>query len=164
MNWDNIFIGIGSNMGNRKDNCNQGINALKKIKEINIIQCSSFYKTEPVGGPKQNWFINCVVKAETSLLPEKLLSCLKKLEVKMGRVQSVKWGARIIDFDILFFGDKIVETPSLKIPHPLNHKRRFVLEPMGEIAPDVVHPVFKKSINELKMNPECMNQKVGFYE
>ena len=161
--YSNVFIGIGSNLGNAKENCLQGINKLKESNKIEIINCSSFYKTEPVGGPEQDWFINCVVEAETSLLPENLLFHLKDMETKMGRVQSVKRGPRVIDYDILFFDNKIIDTSHLKIPHPLNHERRFVLEPMGEIAPDLVHPVLKKSINELKKSRLCENQRVELY-
>ena len=102
----NVFIGIGSNLCNAKENCLQGINKLKESNEIEIIHCSSFYKTEPIGGPEQGWFVNCVVEAETSLSPENLLFYLKDMETKMGRVQSIKWGPRVIDYDILFF-DKL---------------------------------------------------------
>ena len=156
----NVFIGIGSNLGNAKENCLRGINKLKESNKIEMVHCSSFYKTEPVGGPGQDWFINCVVKAKTSLSPENLLFYLKNMETKMGRVHSVKWGPRVIDYDILFIDNKIIDTSNLKIPHPLNHERRFVLEPMGEIAPDLIHPVLKKSINELKKSILCDNQRV----
>lgn len=162
--YDNVFIGIGSNLGNAKENCRQSINALNKTKEIEIIQCSSFYKTEPVGRPEQNWFINCVVEAKTSLSPENLLFYLKELESKMGRVQTIKWGPRVIDFDILFFNNKIIDTLNLKIPHPLNHKRGFVLEPMGEIAPDLIHPVLNKSVKELKEDIDFEKQRISLYE
>lgn len=161
--YHNVFIGIGSNLGSAKENCQQGINSLKETKKIDIIQCSSFYKTEPVGMQEQNWFINCVVEAKTLLSPENLLFLLKELESKMGRVQTIKWGPRVIDFDILFFDNKIIDTLYLKIPHPLNHKRRFVLEPMGEIAPDLVHPVLNKSIKELKKDIAFVKQKIRLY-
>lgn len=160
--YQNVFIGIGSNLGNPEENCRRGIVALNNIKSVNIIQCSSFYKTEPVGyaKPKQNWFINCVAKVETSLSPEHLLSCLQGLEIKMGRVKSMKWGDRIIDFDILLFDDKIIDKPDLKIPHPLYQERRFVLEPMVEIASGRRHPILKKSIKELNEDIDHENQKI----
>ena len=158
-----VFIGIGSNLSNAKENCLQGISKLNKSNEIKVIHCSSFYKTEPVGEPRQDWFINCVVEAETLLSPENLLLYLKGLETEMGRFSYVKWGPRVIDFDILFFDNKIIDTCDLKIPHPLNHERRFVLEPMGEIAPDLIHPVLKKSINELKKSILCENQRIELY-
>ena len=161
--WNNVFIGIGSNLGNAKENCLQGISKLEESKEIKVIRHSSFYKTEPVERPNQNWFVNCVVESETSLSPENLLFYLKNLEVEMGRVQSIKWGPRVIDFDILFFDNKIIDTSDLKIPHPLNHERRFVLEPMDEIAPGLIHPVLKKSINELKKSILCENQRIELY-
>jgi len=162
--YNNVFIGIGSNLGNATENCLKGIGELRESDKIEIIHCSSFYKTEPVGGPEQEWFINCVVKTETSLAPENLLFYLKKLESEMGRVQSLKWGPRVIDFDVLFFDNKILDTFNIKIPHPLNHKRRFVLEPMAEIAPTFVHPVLNRSIDELKKDISCENQRVELYK
>jgi 2-amino-4-hydroxy-6-hydroxymethyldihydropteridine diphosphokinase len=161
--FNNVFIGIGSNLANAKENCLQGIIKLKETKVIDVIRCSSFYKTEPVGGPEQGWFVNCVVKTGTSFSPKNLLLYLKELEIKLGRIQSTRWGPRVIDFDILFFDDEIIDTHHLKIPHPLNHQRRFVLEPMDEIAPDLIHPRLKKSINELKKSISCENQKVERY-
>lgn len=162
--WENVFIGIGSNLGNAKEKCKQGIIALDKKKEIDIIQCSPFYKTEPLGGPEQGWFINCVVEIKTLLSPENLLSYLKNLEIQMGRTKSIRWGPRTIDFDILFLNDKVIDMPDLKIPHPLSHKRLFVLEPMGEIAPDLIHPVFNKSIRDLKKEMSFANQKIEIYK
>ncbi len=161
--WHNVFIGIGSNLGNAKENCQQGIIALRQKKEIDFIRSSFFYKTEPLGGPKQDFFINCVVEIKTLLPPENLLSFLKNLEKRMGRVKSIKWGPRVIDFDILFFNDKVIDSPHLKIPHPLSHKRKFVLEPLGEIAPDLIHPVFNKSIKELKKDIAFVKQKIEIY-
>ena len=162
--YQNVYIGIGSNLDNAKENCQQGIIELGEIKKIKSIQCSFFYKTEPVGGPKQDWYINCITEIETSLSPEDLLICLQKLEKKMGRVKSIKWGPRNIDFDILFFDNKIINTRHLKIPHPLNQERRFVMEPMEEIAPDMIHPVLKKNMKELKKNATCLNQKIELYQ
>jgi 2-amino-4-hydroxy-6-hydroxymethyldihydropteridine diphosphokinase len=162
--WHNVFIGIGSNLGSAKKNCQRGINALKKKKEIDFVQCSLFYETEPIGGPEQPPFINCVAEIKTTFLPKDLLEYLKELETKMGRVKTIHWGPRVIDFDILFFGNLIIDTINLKIPHPLCHKRRFVLEPMGEIAPNLIHPVLKKSIRELKNLISSSKEEVKIYK
>jgi len=160
----NVFIGIGSNIGNAKKNCQRGINALKRKKEIDFVQCSLFYQTKPIGGPGQPLFVNCVAEIKTTLLPSSLLAYLKKLETKMGRVKTVQWGPRIIDFDILFFGDLIIDTINLKVPHSLCHERRFVLEPMGEIAPNLIHPVLNKSIRELKNHIASAQKEVKIYK
>ena len=162
--WHNVFIGVGSNIGNAKKNCQRGINALKRKTEIDIVQCSLFYQTKPVGGLEQPLFVNCVAEIKTALLPINLLLYLKELETKMGRVKTAKWGARVIDLDILFFDNLIIDTTNLKIPHSLCHKRRFVLEPMGEIAPDLIHPVLNKSIRELKKFIASDQQEVCIYK
>jgi len=110
---------------------------------------SSLYKTEPVGGKDQPWFVNCVVEVRTVLKPRLLLSELKKIESDMGRQPAEKWGPRVIDLDILFYGQEIIREDDLTIPHPELHKRRFVLEPLNEIAPYIIHPVFGISVKGL---------------
>jgi len=142
------YIGIGSNLGDRKANCEKSI-ALLKQKGIKVLKRSSFYETEPWGIKEQPKFINMVIEIETNLGPEELLRTLKEIEVAMGRVKNVKWGARIMDLDILLYEEMIIKTPLLEIPHPYMKDREFVLKPLFEIAPDRVHPVFKKSIKEL---------------
>ena len=106
-------------------------------------------ETEPWGVRDQPKFINMAAKMETSLGPEKLLNILKKIEVEMGRIPTIRWGPRVIDLDILFYDDLIMKTPDLEIPHPGIKDREFVLRPLAEIAPDKVHPVLKKSVKEL---------------
>jgi 2-amino-4-hydroxy-6-hydroxymethyldihydropteridine diphosphokinase len=142
------YIGIGSNLGNRRENCEKAISLLIK-KGIKITKRSSFYETEPWGMKDQPKFINMAVEVETLLKPEELLKTLKKIEIEIGRYRGKRWGPRVIDLDILFYNDMIIKTPELEIPHPLTQEREFVLKPLSEIAPDKIHPVLNKSIKEL---------------
>ncbi|MCX7792956.1 MAG: 2-amino-4-hydroxy-6-hydroxymethyldihydropteridine diphosphokinase [Thermodesulfovibrionales bacterium] len=143
-----VYIGIGSNLGNREENCLRAIR-LMEGRGIRVLKRSSLYETEPWGVTDQPLFINMVIEAETDLKPEELLSELKSIECIMGRVETIKWGPRIIDLDILFYNDLILKSPELKIPHPYIQERSFVLKPLSEIAPDLEHPILKKRIREL---------------
>jgi 2-amino-4-hydroxy-6-hydroxymethyldihydropteridine diphosphokinase len=151
-----VYIGIGSNLGSPRKNCEDAINAIKELPEIVLKASSSFYKTEPLGIEDQNWFINSTILIETSLEPSKLLDCLLAIEEKMGRIRKKKWGPRVIDLDILFYDNLILDRPKLKIPHPELTHRRFVLAPLAEIAKDFIHPQENKSVGillkELKDN------------
>ncbi|MBI5212770.1 MAG: 2-amino-4-hydroxy-6-hydroxymethyldihydropteridine diphosphokinase [Nitrospirae bacterium] len=149
-----VYIGIGSNIGNRRANCAKAIEELKS-KGITVEKISSMHETEPWGLKEQPKFINMAVEAETSMSPEELLSVLKCVEKNMGREDAVKWGPRIIDLDILFYDDVVINMEHLQIPHPLLHKRDFVLLPLSEIAPDKLHPVLKKTVIQLKEEPAC---------
>ena len=111
--------------------------------------CSSLFKTEPVGVTEQDWYVNCISQVTTTQHPSQLLKGLMKIESAMGRVRKKRWEARIIDLDILMFGQEIIESNNLVIPHPLLHKRRFVLEPLVQLAPDLVHPALKLTIRQL---------------
>ncbi len=153
-----VYIGIGSNLGNRRENCLHAIELLQK-KGIIVTKRSSLYETEPWGVKDQPRFINMAVEIDTSLEPKELLKILKNIEKELGREKSSKWGPRIIDLDILLFDDIILNKDNLKIPHPLMHKRDFVLRPLCEIAPDVYHPLLKMRMYELmqkihKKSPE----------
>ena len=143
-----IYIGIGSNLGNREENCGKAVEVLSQ-RGIRVVRASSMIETEPWGVRQQPRFINMAVEAETSLGPEELLAVLKDIEDELGRVPDVRWGPRTIDLDILLYGDLVMKTPELEIPHPGMKDRDFVLRPLAEIAPDMVHPVLKKSIREL---------------
>jgi len=143
-----VYIGIGSNLGHRKTNCLKAIEYLKK-SGIHIVRQSSMIETEPWGVKDQPEFINMVVEAETELSPDDLIRQLKECEQAMGRVQSHRWGPRLIDLDILFYDDLVLETEELKIPHPEVQNREFVLRPMCELAPEMKHPVLGKSMKEL---------------
>lgn len=142
------YIGIGSNLGEREENC---LTAIKLLGDSGLIikKQSSMYETAPWGVEEQPGFINMAIEIETSLEPERLLQVLKGVEQEIGRQESYRWGPRIIDLDILLYADIIINSPILQIPHPLMHQRGFVLKPMSEIAPDVLHPVIKKTIGKL---------------
>jgi len=115
-----------------------------------VIALSSLFKTEPQGVTGQDWYANCVVKIRTKLTPPELLQSLMNIELDMGRRRKKKWEARIIDLDILLFNQEIISSESLSIPHPLLHERRFVLEPLAELAPDLIHPILKLTVITLK--------------
>ncbi len=144
-----VFIGLGSNMGNRNENLQTACEHILAIQGIQPLRCSRFYETAPVGGPPQPVFLNAAFGITTTLSPRQLLERFQYIETLMGRVRTVKWGPRIIDIDILLYGDEIVDDDRLTIPHPLMHTRLFVLEPLVEIAPDVVHPGSQKTIFQL---------------
>jgi len=142
-----VYLGLGSNLGDRERNL---LDAVERLgKEVVIEQISSPYDTEPVGYDNQPRFLNAVVKCETKLTPDKLLAFVKQIEVDLGREATFKDGPRIIDIDILLHGDVVMDTPSLTIPHVRYAERAFVLVPLAEVAPDVVCPLKHKSIMEL---------------
>ncbi len=142
------YIGIGSNLGKREENCLHAIELLQR-REIIVKKRSALYETEPWGITKQPRFINMAVEIETRLEPKDLLGVLKEIEKVMGREKSPKWGPRIIDLDILLFDDMVLKEDELEIPHPLMHERDFVLRPLCEIAPDKIHPLLKMRICDL---------------
>ena len=143
-----VYIGIGSNLGDRHRNCLRAIELLRQ-NGLFITKQSSMHETEPWGVTEQPEFVNMTVETETVLAPIELLKMLKKIEKDMGRQDTIKWGPRIIDLDILLYDNIILKTDSLTIPHPLMHEREFVLGPLSEIAGDFIHPVLKKSIADL---------------
>ena len=143
-----IHIGIGSNLGNREENCLKAIQFLSQ-EGIRIRKRSSMHETEPWGMKDQPRFINMAIEGETGLKPKELLSVLKEIEDGIGRVATYRWGPRLIDLDILLYENLVIDTPELTIPHPRMHEREFVLRPLAEIAPDRIHPVLKKTMREL---------------
>jgi 2-amino-4-hydroxy-6-hydroxymethyldihydropteridine diphosphokinase len=143
-----VYIGIGSNLGNRRQNCLTAIKLLQG-SGLRVKKQSSMHKTKPWGMVDQPEFINMAVELETELQPIELLCLLKNIEVEMGREKTVKWGPRLIDLDILLYDNETINEEGLKIPHPLMHERLFVLGPLSEIAGGVIHPVFQKKIKEL---------------
>ena len=143
-----VYLSLGSNVGDRKANLDA---ALEKLGALGrVVAVSSYYETEPVGLRQQPWFLNCAVKLETELMPRQLLARVLEIEREMGRKRIQAKGPRIIDIDILLFGTSVVEMAGLSIPHPGLHERLFVLEPLAEIAPEVRHPVLKRSIREMR--------------
>lgn len=142
------YLGIGSNLGDRRKNCLDAIEMLEQ-KGIIIKKKSSLYETEPWGVENQPMFLNMAIEIETDLKPGELLGLLKEVEKEVGRGKTYKWGPRIIDLDILLFDNISVDEYNLTIPHPLMHEREFVLKPLAEIAPDVTHPLLHERIQEL---------------
>jgi 2-amino-4-hydroxy-6-hydroxymethyldihydropteridine diphosphokinase len=144
------YIGIGSNLGDALQNCRDAVYRLSQIRATQLTGVSSFYKSEPVGIENQDWFVNAVVEIKTGLTPNELLHALQSIENAMGRKREIKGGPRIIDLDLLFYGQDIIDEPDLQVPHPEIHKRRFVLEPLNEVASYFIHPVFGVSVRGLK--------------
>jgi 2-amino-4-hydroxy-6-hydroxymethyldihydropteridine diphosphokinase len=145
------YIGIGSNLGDRSQNTCDAIRLLDDHPGIRVKVLSHFYETEPLTlrGDKQNFYLNCVLKIETNLNPIRLFRFIEDVEKLLGRVREIKWGPRTIDLDLLLFDDEIFRTTTLVIPHPELHKRRFVLEPLAEIAPHLIHPIKGTSVQTL---------------
>jgi len=142
-----VYLSLGSNVGDREAQLREAENRLAQLGRL--IAVSSFYETEPVEFTQQPWFLNCAVAIETSSTPEDLMASILRIEEEMGRRRLQNKGPRSIDIDILLFADAIVQSSELTIPHPAMHQRRFVLEPLAEIAPQALHPMSKKTIREL---------------
>jgi 2-amino-4-hydroxy-6-hydroxymethyldihydropteridine pyrophosphokinase len=133
---------------------------MSSLNGVNVLQRSSLYRTEPVGLLEQEWFVNCVTKVATVLSSHSLLRVFQQIESNMGRKRTIRKGSRTIDMDILFYGHNVVEENGLMIPHPELHKRRFVLTPLCEIAPNFVHPVCGVSVKELLNSLEDKSEVV----
>ncbi len=148
INKHTIFLGIGSNVGNRKKHIESAVNYLEE--KISGLQLSKLYETKPWGYKNQDDFLNAVIKGKTSLSSLKLFQFVKTIEKKVGRIKRFKWGPREIDIDILFYDNLIYKDKNLEIPHPRLHEREFVLSPLMDLDPDLVHPVFKKTIRHIR--------------
>ncbi|HTC56081.1 MAG TPA: 2-amino-4-hydroxy-6-hydroxymethyldihydropteridine diphosphokinase [Candidatus Sulfotelmatobacter sp.] len=143
-----VYLSLGSNVGDREAQLRAAQARLSAVGRV--VVASSFYETEPVEFTEQPWFLNFVLALETSKTPQQLMTAILRIEEEMGRRRTQKKGPRSIDIDILLFDDIIMDSTNLTIPHPALQQRRFVLEPMAEIAPEVVHPALKKTIRELR--------------
>jgi len=158
------YISAGSNIGDKLLNCKNGIDALAESGATVIKAWSHFYKTSPVDYKDQDWFVNAVVKIETALGPSELLKEMVSIQAKAGRnFNTVRFGPRILDLDIILYDSAVVNSPGLTIPHPRMHKRRFVLEPLCDIDPTVVHPVLKKNLKYLLDNLDDDEQTIIQY-
>lgn len=142
------YLSLGSNVGDREAHLRDALARLGATGRV--VAVSSFYETEPVEFTRQPWFLNCAVALETSKTPLQLMSEILSIEEEMGRRRVQKKGPRSIDIDILMFEDIVMDSKELTIPHPAMQQRRFVLEPLAEIAPELLHPIFKKTISELR--------------
>ena len=142
-------IGIGSNLGTSSKNCIEAIKKISAFHSIKVISKSSFYQTAPIGNIEQGWFVNSTIKIDTQLAPKELLSALLNIESEMGRIRKEKWGPRLIDLDLLFYDNLILNQKGLTLPHPEIQKRNFVLIPLDEIAANLIHPTLKKTIRTL---------------
>jgi 2-amino-4-hydroxy-6-hydroxymethyldihydropteridine diphosphokinase len=145
----NAFLSLGSNLGDRLGNLRRAVEKIEESDKIEVKEISPVYETEPVGRQDQGWFLNLVLQVQTSLGPFALLKRLLSIEERMGRIRGKKRGARNIDLDILLYDDQTVDSKRLTIPHPRMHRRRFVLVPLGQIAPELFHPRLQKSVEEL---------------
>ena len=143
-----VYLSLGSNLGERAKNLQDAIAALRKAG-VDVTRISSMYETEPVDYLDQPWFVNIAVEAETELAPAALLRVLREIEEQMGSKKIIAKGPRLIDTDILLYGDEVIDTPELQIPHSRMHLRRFVLEPLAEIAPNLQHPVLRMKVSEM---------------
>jgi|SRR5579884_3676229 len=144
------YIALGANLGDRERNIREAVARLASSGDVEVVKISSLLENPAVGGPPDAPpFLNAAAAVRTTLSPQQLVDRLLDIERQMGRVRNVKWAPRVIDLDLLLYGDETLRTPHLTLPHPRLHERRFVLEPLAEIAPDAIHPVLKKTAREL---------------
>lgn len=144
------YLSLGSNLGNREENLDRALEVLEQ-RHVHVLARSSIYETEPQNVAQQRWFLNLAVQCETRYFPMQLMGVIQKIERELGRERgagTVRWGPRVIDIDILVFGNVVMATPQLTIPHPRMLERRFVLEPLLEIAPELRHPANKEAFSK----------------
>ncbi len=145
------YLGLGSNLGDKKNYLDQAIDEITKLKNTKLIRTSSMIVTAPYGKTDQPDFMNCVIELDTDLEPEELMKKCLYIENQLGRIRNEKWGPRTIDIDMLFYEDEIINSELLVLPHPQLHKREFVLTSLNELCPDLVHPILNKKIRNIFM-------------
>jgi 2-amino-4-hydroxy-6-hydroxymethyldihydropteridine diphosphokinase len=158
--WETAYIGFGGNMGDPERTCREALALLGDMDGIRLEAVSSLYRTQPVGVEDQAWFLNGVLACRTRLDPEDLLRQLLAVENRFGRKRTVRWGPRTLDLDLLFYGEHVLDLPGLTIPHPRAHERRFVLEPLVEIAPKLRHPILGVTVARLLAEASVQAQAV----
>lgn len=156
---ETVYLGIGTNLGDRRANIQQALQLLDEVDGINVLQHSSIYETEPVGYLDQPFFFNLVCQLRTKLTPQQLLHQLQRIEQTLKRVRTVRWGPRTIDLDILLFGTRIVDQPNLTIPHPRMLQRSFVMIPLAELAPDLIIPGTEQTV--LQWKERCIKRSTS---
>ena len=145
-----LFISLGSNRGSRIFNCVMAINRFARLCMGKVVKISPFYLTEPVDMPPQPWFVNCAAELLVELSPREILRLSQQVEAELGRTSKGDLSPRTVDMDILFYGQRVVSTPFLHIPHPRLHQRAFVLKPLCDIAPDYPHPLTARTVEEMR--------------
>ncbi len=154
------YIAVGANLGDRLAGCRQGVDLLEQVDGIRVLQHSRYYYTAPMEYEDQPWFVNAVFSVKTGLEPDSLLACLKKTETEAGRPEDqIRFGPRVLDLDLIFYDNEVIQTRDLVVPHPRMHKRAFVLRPLCDIAADFVHPVLKVRMADLLGNTEISGQQ-----
>jgi 2-amino-4-hydroxy-6-hydroxymethyldihydropteridine diphosphokinase len=159
------YLSVGSNLGDKLENCRNGVVSLTSSPDIRLIDQSPIYRTEPVDYQDQDWFVNYALKIETELEPLSLLNLLKSIEQATGRVpHAIRFGPRVLDLDIILYDDIVQNDSRLTIPHPRMHKRRFVLKPICDIDPDIMHPVLQRKMIYLLENLDDAGQGIVEYQ
>lgn len=160
------YISVGSNLGDKLACCRQGIAQVAALPRTELAVQSPFYRTAPVDYLDQDWFINAAIKVATNLAPEALLTALQAIQRKAGRTpegDKIRFGPRLLDLDIIFYDDLVLDLPDLVVPHPRMHKRRFVLQPLCDIDPTIIHPVLKKDVQSILEDLDDNEQRIIKY-
>ena len=146
----NAYVGLGSNLGDREKHIGIARGALAALPRTRLVAFSSSHRTAPVGPGTQGEYLNAAAVIQTELLPREVLDHLLAIEQSAGRLRGEKWGPRTLDLDLILYGDQVIDEPGLHVPHPRMHQRRFVLDPLAEIAPRMMHPLLKRTVQQLR--------------